>query len=277
MKKLIVNADDFGLTESINRGIIRSFRDGILTSASIMANGESFEDAVRLQKNHPSLGVGAHLVLVEEKPVLPPERVPSLVSNAQRLHKNYKEFLKRLVLGKISMVDVEKELRAQVEKIREAGVTITHVDSHQHLHVFPPILNVVIRIARDYGIPWIRNSYDEVVPLTPGQLGLAFFARRGKRTMLKSKINTTDYFYGTGFSGSLTEKDLVDTLPRLEDGISEIMCHPGEEDKRLKEKYAHWGFYWQKEQEALLSPTVESSITSHEIVLTNFSNLQKNR
>ena len=273
MKKLIVNADDFGLTESVNTGIIRTFTDGILTSASIMANGESFDDAVRLSKENPLLGIGAHLVLVEESPVLSPSQVPSLISSSQKLYKNYKEFLKHLVFGNIAIVDVEKELRAQVEKILQAGIPIKHIDSHQHLHIFPPILKVVIRIANEFGVRWIRNSYDGVIPGAVGQIGLAFLAKRAKRAILRSNSNTTDYFYGTGFSGALTENDLFNTFPRLKDGVSELMCHPGIEDDHLTSRYGHWGSRWNREKEALLSAEVKSFISESEIQLTNFSQL----
>jgi len=273
MKQLIVNADDFGLAEGVNEGIIRSFREGIVTSTSIMANGESFEHAVSLSKQHSTLSVGIHLVLVEEKPVLSPHQVSSLVSKNGKLYRNYQEFLNWFVFGRVQIADVEKELRAQIEKVLKAGIVVDHIDSHQHLHVFPIILDMVLRLAEEYEIRRMRNPYENSIPTSIGKAGLAFLARTGKRKMLNSPIQTTDHFFGADFSGRLTESDLLNLLLKLPDGISELMCHPGEEDEKLLTKYRHWRFHWKQEQDALRLKAVRQSIAKNGIMLTNYSRL----
>jgi hopanoid biosynthesis associated protein HpnK len=275
MKKLIVNADDFGLTEGINKGIIEAFREGIVTSASIMANGESFEHAVSLSQQYPALSIGAHLVLVEEKPVLSPDEVPSLIGKNNKLHKNYKEFLTRFLLGRIKIIDIEKELRAQLEKVLKAGIQIAHIDSHQHLHVYPAILDIVLRLAEEYGIRWIRNAYEHSTASSIGQGGLKILAKKGKQKILNAQTQTTDYFFGAGFSGRMTERELLNVLVKLPAGTSEIMCHPGEDDEKTTTKYSHWGFNWKQERDALLSRTVRQFIEKKEIVLISYADLQK--
>lgn len=275
MKNLVVNADDFGLTKGVNNGIVSSFLEGIVTSTSIMANGECFEDAVSLSKQHSALSIGVHLVLVEEKPVLPPGEVPSLIDKNNKLYRNYKEFLKWFLFSRIKIVDIEKELRAQLEKVLNAGVQANHIDSHQHLHIYPPILDIVLRLAKEYDIRWIRNSYDNSAPTNMGQRGLAFLARREKRKILNAKLKTTHYFFGAGVSGRLTENDLLNVLAKLPDGFSELMCHPGEEDETLISNYNHWGFCWEQEKEALLSKEVKQFILRQGIMLTDYSSYDK--
>ena len=201
-----------------------------------MANGIAFDHAVELSKQHPDLAVGIHLVLVEEKPILPPNQIPTLVSNDQKLHKKYTNFLKNFMLGKISITDVEKELRSQIEKILATKIDISHIDSHQHLHIYPPILDLVVSLTKEYKIKWLRNSYDSSMPTSLGQTALVFLAQKGKRKIIKSNIHTSDYFLGAGSSGNLTEPDILKALGRIGGGISELMCHPGENDQVLAKK-----------------------------------------
>lgn len=273
MKQLIVNADDFGLTEGVNNGIIKTFREGIVTSTSIMANGESFDHAVLLSKQYPLLSIGIHLVLVEEKPVLPPDEIPSLICEKDKFHKNYKTFLFRFLSGRIKRIDVEKELRAQIKKALKAGIQIAHLDSHQHLHIFPAILDIVLRLAQEYGMKWMRNSCDHHAPAHISQRGLAILAKKGKKKMLQKSIRTSDHFLGAGFSGRLTVQKLIRILAKLPDGTSELMCHPGDGDGESTTKYGHWGFNWRGEQEALLAETVKQSIEEKGIGLTSYAEL----
>ncbi len=274
-KKLVINADDFGFTEKINRGILNTHQNGILTSTSLMANGVAFEQAISMAKDYPDLAVGIHLVLLEEQPILPVQKVPSLINNNGTFFLDFRQFIKEFYLKRIKLAEVEDELRAQFSKVLDAGIRISHIDSHQHLHILPPILKIVIQLALEFNIQWMRSAYDQFTPM-PGFTGkgFSFLAKMAKRKILASGLNTCDYFLGTGYSGKLTEKSLQKILKMIPDGISEIMCHPGEEDEQLRQRYeSKWGCGWKGEQDALISNQVKRLMATQGIVLTNYQRL----
>lgn len=268
----MVNADDFGLAEHINNGIIECSRNGIVTSTSIMANGEAFEHAVYLSMSNPTLAVGIHLVLVEEKPIFASEEISSLLSADGKFHKNYRKFVLQFLSGRIDRREIENEFRAQIEKVLQAGIQVTHIDSHQHLHIFPPILEIVLRLAKEYDIKWIRNAKDSAMPTSLGQFGLSVLAKTGKRKILRNQMNTSDYFWGAGFSGRLTEQIMLIILSKLPNGISEIMCHPGESNNTPG--YNHWQYNWQQEEDALMSRSVKQRVEKQGITLLSYADLQ---
>src|SRR5271154_2848787 len=162
MKELILNADDFGYTTGVNEGIIRAHRDGILTSATLMANGRAFDDAVERAKSNPKLGVGCHLVLTGGFSVAPKEEIPSLADAEGRLPRSLGDLVTRVSVGSVRTKEIERELRAQLEKIRRAGVELTHVDTHKHTHVHPRVMGAVGRVAREFGITRVRNPVENL-------------------------------------------------------------------------------------------------------------------
>ena len=153
MLKLLVHADDFGLSEEVNEGILRAHRDGVLTSTSLMANGAAFEHAVGLTRTTPSLDVGIDLTLVEERPILDPREIPSLVDKDGRFHPHITTLAKLYLQGKIRPEEVHRELEAQIRKVRSHGVAISHADSHQHAHMLPDILRTTVELARSTTFP----------------------------------------------------------------------------------------------------------------------------
>ena len=152
MKELILNADDFGYTTGVNEGIVRAHRDGILTSATLMANGPAFDDAVARAKANPALGIGCHLVLTGGFSVAPKEEISSLADAQGRLPLSLGALVARVSVGSVRTKEIERELRAQLEKIRRAGIELTHVDTHKHTHVHPRVMGAVGRVAREFGI-----------------------------------------------------------------------------------------------------------------------------
>jgi chitin disaccharide deacetylase len=162
MKYLILNADDFGLTPGVNEGIIRAHRDGILTSTTLMATGLAFDDAVARARLHPTLGVGCHLVLSGGRAVAPRAEIPSLADEQGRLPTSLSLFVARVTSGGIPAREIEIELRAQIEKIRRAGIDPTHVDTHKHTHVHPIVMNAIGRVARELGITRVRNPVENL-------------------------------------------------------------------------------------------------------------------
>ena len=157
MKELILNADDFGLTEGVNDGIIRAHREGVLTSTTLMANGLAFDHAVECARANPNLGVGCHLVLAGGVPVAPPEEIPSLVDGSGRMPRSLPAFVVRVSVGAVRAKDMEREFRAQIGKIRSAGIEPTHLDTHKHTHAHPRVMEVLAQVAQDLGITRVRK------------------------------------------------------------------------------------------------------------------------
>ncbi|MBQ7560865.1 MAG: ChbG/HpnK family deacetylase [Synergistaceae bacterium] len=172
MKKLIVNADDFGRHELINAGIERAFTSGICRSASIMAGGSAFDDAVKIAKSHKNLGIGVHFTLVMGNSVLPHSEIPSLVDNNGKFCDDYIIFAKRYLTGRISINEIRRELSAQLPKIISSRLKISHVDSHQHIHVLPGILEIIMDLADKANIHAIRIPQIKGLNFSVGKMGL---------------------------------------------------------------------------------------------------------
>ena len=146
MKKLIISADDFGLHSSINEAVEKGFQYGLLTSASIIANGPRFSDAVDIAKRNPNLGIGLHFNIIEGKSIAGENNVASLLDEGGMFFENYKKLSKRIMFGQVKLEEIEKELEAQINRCTNSGLTLTHIDSHQHLHMLPRIYKIFVKI-----------------------------------------------------------------------------------------------------------------------------------
>jgi hopanoid biosynthesis associated protein HpnK len=247
MKDLIINADDFGYTRGVNEGIIRAHRDGILTSATLMANGAAFDDAVERAKANPTLAVGCHLVLTGGHSVAPREKIPSLADHEGCLPKSLPALIARVSLGGVRAQDMETEIRAQLEKIRHAGIELTHVDTHKHTHVHPRVMGVIGRVAREFGITRVRNPIenfrDSWRTARSERTGLAAnmaasCAVRSVGSCFRSiakkyGLRSPDHFLGLAITGSVSAAALCRLIEALPDGSTEIMTHPGLCDAEL--------------------------------------------
>lgn len=282
MKRLIVNADDFGLHQAINRGIIHGHAAGCITSTTVMPGAPAFDDAVELAARHPGLGVGVHLTLVGEKPVAGAAAVPTLVDAAGRFPASYPQFLTRLLQGRVNLAEVRLELTAQVERAVAAGIHITHLDSHQHLHVFPGIIDIVLDIAVSHGIKAIRIPDESMVftggyPFTVGRLlgrtGLSSLARLARRKAAKRAVAVPDHFFGMLAGGNMQEQYLQTIIAGLPDGTSEIMIHPGADDAELSLAQG-WSYNWQAELSAVTSPAVQRLLAQGGIQIVSFRELE---
>lgn len=280
MQKLIVHADDFGLTEKVNDGIIKAHLDGILTSTSIMANGAAFDHAVRLAKSTPTLDIGVHLTLINEQPTLPPEKVSTLVDSKGRLHDHVFGFTRRYLLGRINLDEAKAELESQIEMILQAGISPTHLDSHQHLHMLPGVLNAVIVFSQKYKIPAIRYpremvSVGKMKQVSPTRIAQAlllnFFCK-----MANDRIDRrTDSFAGFLYGGNLNKENFLRVLKNLSpNSVCEIMCHPGLDDP--DSPYSYWGYRWYDELHALLDPEINAIVHQNGIKLVSYADFCKN-
>jgi len=277
MKRLIINADDFGLTKEINHGIIQAHKKGILTSTSMVAVGEAFDEAVALVKQNPTLDVGVHLTLVEEKSILEQSEVPTLVNSQGYFRKSAFTFLRDYILNKINMNEVRLELRAQIERIHDSGIFVSHIDSHQHLHILPKVLPIVIQLAQDFHIQTIRSPFEQpkwqyvfsirTWPRLIQQLGLNF-SHSNARNILRSYA--PDHFFGFFYGGHLNAVRLARIISYLPEGISEIMCHPGFAGGRSSEKYAHWRYDWWNECCVLMDEEILDLVRGKRVILSSF-------
>lgn len=282
MKRLIVNADDFGLHDKINEGIIKGFREGFITSCSVMPGAPAWEQAAELARENPSLGVGVHLTLVGGvASVLPKEKLPGLTDAEGLLPYDYVSFAKRFYAGAIAAWEVEAELRAQIEKALAVGLKLTHIDSHQHTHVLPGVNKLVLKLMSEYNIGKMRiprepyffgGGYRAGVGRYIGRSGLSFFASVAKGAARARGIIFPDHFFGMLAGGNLNARLVGNILRSLPEGTSEIMTHPGADGEGLGRVFP-WRYHWQDELEAYLDAGNKSLLEKERIALISFADL----
>ncbi|HKD10277.1 MAG TPA: ChbG/HpnK family deacetylase [Bryobacteraceae bacterium] len=260
--RLIVNADDFGFTRDVNAGIIEAHRNGILTATTLMANGAAFDDALALARANPSLDVGCHVVLVQGQSVQDPGR---------KLPETTGQLIAVLAKGEIRVYD---EIVAQLRKIMCAGIRVTHLDTHKHTHLLPPVLDALTRAARQFGIPWVRKPFDfepeAGISIARSAISVGvralqpFFASRMK------SLKTTDHFTGFQITGVLDSASLGRTLLRLRPGLTELMCHPGRLTSELRAAPTRLKESREIELSALIDPGIRGIIEQRGIELVNY-------
>jgi chitin disaccharide deacetylase len=276
---LIVNADDFGLSERVNQGIVDAHRRGLVTSTSLIAAGEAFDNAIALAKATPTLDIGVHLTLVGERPVLWPDIIPTLVTEEGLLHPDALAFVRHYLLRRVSLDQVRRELDAQISRVVSRDIRISHLDGHQHLHMLPQVRIVVGELARKYGIASIRYPKElfrfymlrEFAGFLriPQMLLLNFFCSIART----SDSLRPDHFCGFYHGGRLSKENLLAVLENLPTtGTCELMCHPGLNDP--DSRHGHWGYQWQAEFDALTDTEVHEYVKSRGIRLIAYSALQ---
>ena len=287
MKQLILNADDFGLTRGVNEGIIRAHQEGILTSTTLMASGVAFDQAVELAKQNPKLGVGCHLVLVGGKAVAPPEEIPSLVDQNGRFRESLGSFVAHLSSRTIRRSEIETELRAQIRKIRAAGLEPTHLDTHKHTHAHPAVMEAVGRVAEEMGIRRVRKPMENLRDSWASTRGqgtavaaelVAAAAARASATLFhsaarKHHVRSPDYFLGLAMTGRLGPEALRRIIGLVQEGTTEIMLHPGVCDTELERLDTRLFHQRDAEMDALVDPAVKSAIEEHRIRLITYGEL----
>ena len=262
VRRLIVNADDFGFTRDVNAGIVEAHCRGILTATTLMATGGAFDDAVRLAKETPSLDIGCHLVLVGAPGF--PATIPQLV--------------RAVALRRIRIYD---ELARQVRRIVDAGLNPTHLDTHKHTHLLPPVLEAVARISEEFRIPWVRRPFD--FPLQPGGVGGAKRAwisrlmrlRNGgfQNAFARHHCRSTVWFAGFRLTGRYRAGDLASLIRALPEGITEFMCHPGRCGEDLRAASTRLKESREEELRALIAPEVRVALAESGVTLASFRDL----
>ena len=243
--RLILNADDFGLTTGVNRAIAELHQAGVLTSATLMASGAAFDDAVAIAHANPALGIGCHVVLTDGDPVSPPEPIPTLLGPDRcSLRPQLFDFVRDLVLGRINEAEIEIEATAQIRKLQQAGITVTHIDSHKHTHMFPQVTRPLLRVAEAHGIRAIRNPFEARWSWSLGHGGVSRRIQMKILDQLRQSFNaqpqilfdivrTTTGSIGISATGDLNQQTLGEIMAKLPEGTWELVCHPGYNDSDL--------------------------------------------
>lgn len=268
-RRLVVNGDDFGYTEGVNRGIVEAHRNGILTATTLMANAAAFDHAVERARENPGLDVGCHLVLVGGPSVSRPDRALPPKPAA-------------LVAAVLSRrLAVYEELKAQIEKILAAGIRPLHLDTHKHTHLLPEVLHAVGRLSREYGIRWVRRPFDfpmdgHNVPFSKRLVsdGLGFLRTWFHRTLDGYGCRTTDHFAGFLLTGRFETSDFARLFEHLPEGTTELMTHPGFCDAELQRSRTRLKASRQTELEALVALETRSALARCGIELAGYRDLE---
>lgn len=284
MKRLIINADDLGLTGSVNRAVLRGFREGILTSATLMVNGTGYAEAIDIVRGNPGLGVGVHLNILRGKPVLPPERIPSLVGPDGLFLRRTALLLRRVVGGRVKGREIAEEFSAQVGKALADGVPVSHLDSEKHLHTL--FIEPAIEAARRHGIHKMRlsrecaavSASECVTKRFYSSLFIRAYARRAGKLLAARGISHPDHFFGIRRSGAMRPRCLESLIASLPEGTSEIMVHPGRSRSELDALRSVFGGFdisdrCGDELDALVSPGVQEAIRRAGVTLISYRDL----
>jgi len=285
VRRLIVNADDFGLTSGVNRAIVEGNRHGVVTSATLMANAQASAAAIELAKAQPTLKTGCHVVLIDGVPLS--ANLTSLTNGPSRFHSSLKQFALAAVRKQIAAEEIEREVTAQLRKIQSAGITLTHVDSHKHTHMFPHVLRPVLRAARACGIQAVRNPFEPLRswPLrmmagTPGLwlrsagvMAFQMFASEFRQAIKEAGMVSTDGTVGIAVTGKLDQQILLRILKVLPEGTWEMVCHPGYSDADLQAAGTRLTQSREIELAALTSVETREALAHEKIDLISYADL----
>lgn len=247
MKRLIINADDFGLTRGVNRAIAEAHQRGVVTSATLMAGGPEFDEAVALARSLPRLSIGCHVDLIQLAPISSPAQIPTLAAGAN-FRSGFARFARAALRHRLSAEEISIEAAAQMRRLQSAGLTLTHFDTHKHTHLFPQVLRPLLQAANQCGIRAVRNPFEP-----EGVIGLSEVSSHPKllsrycavrafrrmaskfRRMVEAEgIVTTDGTVGIVLTGFLNQQRLARLIRRIPEGVWELVTHPGYSDAELR-------------------------------------------
>ena len=284
--RLIINADDFGLTPGVNRAIAELHQAKALTSATLMATGPAFEDAVAIAHANPALGVGCHIVLTDGVPASPPERIPTLIGPDRKTFRPLLlNFVFDLLSGRIREEDIVCEAFAQIHRLQQAGINITHLDTHKHTHLFPAVARSLLFVAEHSSIPAIRYPFEQSwsLALDHGnrirRLQVKLLSRLKTNFERQPQIHnqhvlTTDATIGISATGNLYNKTLHEILHAIPaEGTFELCCHPGYNDSDLDRITTRLRAHRDIERNALLTEVPALALHPNAPQLINYGNL----
>ncbi len=282
MKRVLLNADDFGLAPAINEAVLIAAHAGLIRSTSLSVNHCAAEPAGHVAAALPDLGVGLHITLVEEHPVVAPAEVPTLADHRGLLPKSGSLFAARWAAGRISAKDVRREVAAQWDRLEDFGICATHFDSHDHVHVLPGIFELCLDEAARRGVRRVRIPLEASAPEPVGlrrrceNVALSRFARRAARVATARGFTFPDSFMGFFGAGQLDASALERRVRLCGSGTTEIAMHPAMRNPP-RDDMAGWGYNWRAEFDALRSPLVRGAFDDSTATLTGYSDLESAR
>jgi len=291
MRRLIINADDFGMTAGVNRAISEAHRAGLVTSATVMANESATDDAISIAKQNPSLRTGCHIVLVDGRPFSEPQKVSTLIDSWNGHGASFRRGIPQLaiasVAGRVRQTDVHDEASAQIERLQARGLVLSHVDCHMHSHILPLVLRGVLQAAREHGVDAVRNPFEPTwsVAATHKSSSLRSWNRSAQVTVLRalhsqfrSTVNqygmkTTDGTIGIAVTGLLNRQLLTRLIESMPEGIWELVTHPGYNDRALMESSTELNQSRTTELELLTSQEILELLRMRGIQLIDYGDL----
>lgn len=271
---LIVNADDYGLTLGVSRAIIDAHRNGVVTSTSLLALAPGFDKSASWLQDAPGLGCGAHLAAVgEDPPLLSAAEIPTLVDKSGRLRLSWRQFLPLAAAGRIDEDDLRREFAAQLERILDERPVLDHIDTHQNLHLWPMVQDVVLELGERHGIRAIRVTRSTARSAV-GRV-VTRLATRLERESDRRHWAYPEATVGLDEAGHLDLGTMVGALDRMRSSgarSAELATHPGEADDPDRSRY-EWGYQWPDELSALCSDTVRTAIDELGFRLGTFADL----
>lgn len=287
MRRLIINADDFGLTAGVNRAIVEAHEGGVVSSATLMANGQACDEAIDMAHSRPRLGVGCHVALVDGAPLLDPAQVESLLVNgggrsgSPRFREGIAKFGALALLGRLSADEIEAEATAQIRKLQSAGIAVTHLDSHKHTHMFPGVLRPLLQAAKSCGVGAIRNPFERIqgsqLAASPSlwkrwtEVGiLRSLAKQFREAVREAGVLTPDGTLAIVATGSLNERLLRLMVDNLPDGTWELVCHPGYNDRDLQAVGSRLQASRERELRILTSPSTRDLLAANQVEVISF-------
>ena len=286
MRRLIVNADDFGFTSGVNRAIVEAHTHGVVTSSTLMANGKAFAEATELITRTPNLSIGCHVVLIDGEPVLGSDQLPSLTASGY-FRDGLKQFAARSVAGRMNPDEISAEATAQIRKIQSTGIVVSHIDTHKHTHVFPQILRPLLKAAADCGVRSLRNPFGPRFPLRSSQLLarpklwtryaevqiLRRFAGKFRESVKRAGFATPDGTLGIEVTGTLDETLFLAIARSIPDGTWEFVCHPGYNDADLFAANTRLRASRETELQVLTLPSAREILARERVELISYREL----
>jgi hopanoid biosynthesis associated protein HpnK len=285
-RRLIINADDFGLTDGVNRAIAEAHSRGVVTSATLMATGAAFDGAVAVAKQNSKLSVGCHVLLVDGVPAAKAADLPTLVKENQ-FQSSLLKFVQAAVRGRLNPQEIAAEVAAQIRKLQQAGISVSQVDTHKHTHMFPAVLRPLLEAARQCGVRAVRNPFAPLKPLAWAHLArrprlwtrytevraLRGFAASFRRAVAEMGMLTTDGSFGVLSTGALDEKLFTSICGCIPEGTWEFVCHPGYNDAALSGVRTRLRASRELELKVLTSPEAKEALQRHGIELISYREL----
>jgi len=287
VRRLIVNADDFGFTSGVNRAVVEAHTLGVVTSSTLMANGSAFAEAAQLVPTVPNLSVGCHVVLIDGMPLAPLDHIRTLTNGDAHFRDGLKGFAASAIFGRLDPEEISIEATAQIGRIQGAGVTVSHFDTHKHTHLFPKVLRPLLRAADACGVKAVRNPFGPRLPLRSSELLarpslwtrylevrlLRTFAGKFREAVRREGFITPDGTLGIEVTGTLDQRLFLAIARSIPEGTWEFVCHPGYNDAELQQFKTRLRESREMELRALTLPAARQMLAQQGIELISYRDL----